>query len=48
VKKGLVVSCLALSLTGCGDGGERYKKEAESLRAEVTSSDKGLGGQQQD
>lgn len=37
MKKGLAVSCLALSLTGCGDGGERYKKEAESLRAEVTS-----------
>lgn len=33
----LVACCLTLTLTGCGDGGERYKKQAESLSADVKS-----------
>ncbi|ROQ53792.1 hypothetical protein [Pseudomonas putida] len=37
MKKDLLVTCLALSLTGCGDGGEMFKKEAESLRSDVKS-----------
>lgn len=37
MRKGLVVFCLALSLTACGDGGEAHKKQAESLRAQVAS-----------
>lgn len=37
MKKDLLVTCLALSLAGCGDGGEMYKKEAESLRSDVQS-----------
>lgn len=32
-----MVVCLAIFLTGCGDGGEVYKKEAESLRSEIES-----------
>lgn len=37
MRKDLLFSCLALSLTGCGDGGEVYKKEAEGLRSDVES-----------
>lgn len=37
MRNDLVVACLALSLTGCGDGGEMYKKQAESLRSDVES-----------
>lgn len=37
MRKDLIVTCLALSLTGCGDGGETYKKEAEDLRSDVKS-----------
>ncbi|MEB6589337.1 MULTISPECIES: hypothetical protein [Pseudomonas] len=37
MRNGLLVSCVALSLSGCGDGGEVYKKQAESLRADVKS-----------
>ncbi|MFJ4394439.1 hypothetical protein ACIPZG_06220 [Pseudomonas sp. NPDC089395] len=37
MRNDLVVACLVLSLTGCGDGGEAYKKQAESLRGDVKS-----------
>lgn len=37
MRNDLVAACLALSLTGCGDGGEMYKKQAESLRSDVES-----------
>lgn len=32
-----MAACLAISLTGCGDGGEMYKKETESLRSDMES-----------
>lgn len=35
LRKDLLVACLGLSLAGCGDGGEVYKKQAESLRSDV-------------
>lgn len=35
LRKDLLVACLVLSLAGCGDGGEVYKKQAESLRSDV-------------
>lgn len=37
MRNGLLVSCVALSLSGCGDSGEVYKKQAESLRVDVKS-----------
>lgn len=37
MKRGLMVACCILALTGCGDGEEIYKKKAESLRSEVES-----------
>ncbi|MCE7764843.1 hypothetical protein GQL56_19520 [Pseudomonas putida] len=38
MKKDLLVACcMTLTLTGCGDGGEHYKKQAESLSADVKS-----------
>lgn len=33
----LMMSCLAVFLTACGDGGEMYKREAESLRSDIES-----------
>lgn len=32
-----MMACLAILLAGCGDGGEVYKKEAESLRSDIES-----------
>lgn len=37
MRKDLLIASLALSLSGCGDGGEAYKKQAESLRSDVKS-----------
>ncbi|MBA1245539.1 hypothetical protein [Pseudomonas japonica] len=37
MRNGLLVSCVALSLSGCGAGDEVYKKQAETLRADVKS-----------
>lgn len=37
MRNGFLVSCMALSLTGCGDGGEAYRKQAESLRGDISS-----------
>lgn len=37
MKKDLLATCLAFSLTGCGDSGEMYKKRAEGLHSDVKS-----------
>ncbi|MDL2185679.1 hypothetical protein P5706_15960 [Pseudomonas sp. ChxA] len=37
MKKDLLATCLAFSLTGCGDSGEMYKKQAEGLHSDVKS-----------